>query len=270
MKPAPTLSATDVHVELGGRAVLCGVSVAFEPGWTALVGPNGAGKSTLLRVLAGLSRPRSGQVSLFGQALDRHPPAQRARQIAWLAQQADDAGVELSVFDVVMLGRLPHVGLFGSPTIADRAAVQEAMAQTECLAWQHRPLAELSGGERQRVLLARALAVRAPVLLLDEPTTHLDPPHQVALVRLMRLMGQSGQSGQSGKSAPRTTVLSVLHELPLALAADRLVVMAEGRIQAVGSRDDPQVHAALRDVFGGAVRIERMGTQWTALPEVGA
>lgn len=261
MKPASTLSATDVHVELGGRAVLCGVSVAFEPGWTALVGPNGAGKSTLLRVLAGLLRPRSGQVSLFGQALDRHPPAQRARQIAWLAQQADDAGVDLSVFDVVMLGRLPHVGLFGAPTVADRVAVQEAMAQTECLAWQHRPLAELSGGERQRVLLARALAVRAPVLLLDEPTTHLDPPHQVALVRLMRSMGGA---------APRTTVLSVLHELPLALAADRLVVMAEGRIQAVGSRDDPQVHAALRDVFGGAVRIERMGTQWTALPEVGA
>lgn len=269
MKAGPTLSATDVHVELGGRAVLCGVSVAFEPGWTALVGPNGAGKSTLLRVLAGLLRPRSGQVSLFGQALDRHPPAQRARQIAWLAQQADDAGGELSVFDVVMLGRLPHVGLFGSPTLADRVAVQEAMAQTECLAWQHRPLAELSGGERQLVLLARALAVRAPVVLLDEPTTHLDPPHQVALVRLMRLMGQSGPSGQSGKSAPRTTVLSVLHELPLALAADRLVVMAEGRIQAVGSRDDPQVHAALRDVFGGAVRIERIGTQWTALPEVG-
>ncbi|MEX8500822.1 ABC transporter ATP-binding protein [Leptothrix ochracea] len=269
MKAGPTLSATDVHVELGGRAVLCGVRVAFEPGWTALVGPNGAGKSTLLRVLAGLLQPRCGQVSLFGQALNHYPATERARQIAWLAQQADDAGGELSVFDVVMLGRLPHVGLFGTPTLADRVAVQEAMAQTECLAWQHRPLAELSGGERQRVLLARALAVRAPVVLLDEPTTHLDPPHQVALVRLMRLMGQSGPSGQSDKSAPRTTVLSVLHELPLALAADRLVVMAEGRIQAVGSREDPQVHAALRDVFGGAVRIERIGTQWTALPEVG-
>jgi iron complex transport system ATP-binding protein len=105
--------------------------------------------------------------------------------------------------------------------------------------------------------LARALAVQAPVLLLDEPTTHLDAPHQVALVRRMRELGR------------HCTVVSVLHDLSLALAADRLVVLAAGRVRSTGTRDDPAVHAALREVFGGAIRIERLGDEWLALPDLG-
>ena len=118
-----------------------------------------------------------------------------------------------------------------------------------------RTLQQLSGGERQRCLLARALAVQAPVLL-DEPTTHLDPPHQVAVVRLMREQSRQG------------SVLSVLHDLPLALQADRVVVMRAGRVAAAGAHDDPALHAALTEVFEHAVRIERLGARYIALPRL--
>jgi len=249
------LETRDLVVERGGRAVLHGVSTTFAPGWTAIVGPNGAGKSTLLRSLAGLHGAARGQIRLDGRSLDGWRPAERARRIAWLDQQGE-AGGELTARDIVALGRLPHLGLFGAPSAADADAVRRAMALTECEAWADRRLHELSGGERQRVLLARALAVEAPVLLLDEPTTHLDPPHQVALVRLLQKLGAEGR-----------TVVSVLHDLPLALLADRIVVMAEGRVRAAGPRDDPALHAVLGEVFLGAVRIERVGSAWIAVPQ---
>jgi iron complex transport system ATP-binding protein len=133
------------------------------------------------------------------------------------------------------------------------------MTDAECSAWQQRRLHELSGGERQRVLVARALAVGAEWLLLDEPTTHLDPPHQVAMVRLMRAQAAAG-----------TVVLSVLHDLSLALLADTLVVMAGGRIVAQGRSDDPRLHDALVTVFDGAIRIARFGERWIAMPHLGA
>jgi iron complex transport system ATP-binding protein len=159
----------------------------------------------------------------------------------------------------VHLGRLARLGLFTAPSALDEARVDAAMQEAECAAWQQRRLHELSGGERQRVLLARAHAVDAPGLLLDEPTPHLDPPHQVALVRLVRRQVDAG-----------TTVVSVLHDLSLALLADTLVVMQGGRVRAQGTRDDPQLHAALREVFDDAIRIERFGSRWIAIPHVRA
>ncbi len=254
----PVLSCVDLSLAAAGVAepVLRHVDLRIGAGWTAIVGPNGAGKSTLLRGLAGLLAPRAGRITLDGHDLATLAPRERARRIAWLAQQAE-AGGDLTVRDVVMLGRLPQQGLFGAASAQDHAVVAQAMRETECADWADRRLADLSGGERQRALLARALAVQAPVLLLDEPTTHLDAPHQVALVRLMRALGAS------------CTVVSVLHDLGLALAADRLVVLAQGQVRAVGPSDDPAVHAALREVFGGAIRIERLGDEWLALPDLG-
>jgi iron complex transport system ATP-binding protein len=125
------------------------------------------------------------------------------------------------------------------------------MAFTECTVWSHRRLHELSGGERQRVLLARVLATEAPMLLLDEPTTHLDAPHQVTLARLLRRLSHDG-------AQPRT-VLSVLHDLPIAMQCDRLLVLEKGRLRADGAPDDPTVQAALVKVFEGAIRIESDG-----------
>jgi iron complex transport system ATP-binding protein len=250
------LRAEKLQVALGGSIVLHGVSLAPQPGWTAIVGPNGAGKSTLLRALAGLLPVASGAVRLDDKPLHGWSDRQRGQRIAWLAQQGAVGG-DLTVREVVQLGRLPHIGLFGASRRSDDLAVDAAMRETECLAWQHRPLHALSGGERQRCLLARVLAVGAPVLLLDEPTTHLDPPHQVAVVRLLQRLARD------------CTVLSVLHDLPLALLADRLVVLHRGRIIAEGRHDDPALHEALCAVFQHAVRIARLGERFTALPNLG-
>ena len=250
------LSATGLTVALGGTAVLQQVSLALQPGWTAIVGPNGAGKSTLLRALAGLLPLQAGEVQLQGRPLQQWSARQRAQHIAWMAQQGQ-AGGDLTVRELVQLGRLPHLGLFGTPGPEDERCVDAAMQAAECGAWAQRRLHQLSGGERQRCLLARALAVQAPVLLLDEPTTHLDPPHQVAVVRLLQRLGRQG------------TVASVLHDLPLALQADRVLLMRAGRIVASGAHDDPALHAALCEVFEHAVRIQRVGERYIALPNLG-
>ena len=255
----PVLQALGVRVALDGREVLREVRCALRAGcWTAVVGPNGAGKSTLLRVLAGLLPVTHGEVRLLEQPLSAWNARRRAQQIAWLGQQQSDATGALAVRDVVMLGRLPHMGLLGTPSPHDEAVVEQAMALTECSAWRERRMDALSGGERQRALLARALAVQAPVLLLDEPTTHLDPPHQVALVRLLqRLAHQDGMA-----------VASVLHDLSLALQADRLLVMDQGQVRADGPCDDETVRSALSQVFQHAVRIERLRGRWVAVPEL--
>ena len=250
-----SLRADALQVALNGMMVLHDVSVRFEAGWAAIVGPNGAGKSTLLRALAGLIPTRAGSIQLEGRPLHDWTARERGQRISWLAQQGEATG-ELTVRDVVRLGRLPHHGLFAAAGAADEAIVDEALHACECSAWQHRRLHELSGGERQRALLARALAVRAPCLLLDEPTTHLDPPHQVAMVKLLRRLAQ------------HHTVVTVLHDLPLALQADRLLVMDGGRVVDQGTHDDPHLHAALVRVFQGALRIERLGRRFVTVPNL--
>jgi len=289
--PDALLQADDVRVRIGSREVLRGVSLQVGPGWTALVGPNGAGKSTLLRALAGLQPLAHGRVQMLVQSLEQSlvpaaagtvtahnlhamAPAERARHLAWLAQQGDVTG-ELTVRETVELGRIARLGLLGTPGAADHAAVGHAMALAECAPWQQRRLHELSGGERQRVLLARALATEAPLLLLDEPTTHLDAPHQVALARLFRRLTYHRTPTRAGhhrtparadhdrapaRAEPDPTasraVLSVLHDLPIALQADHLLVLDAGELRAAGAPSDPAVQAALVRVFGGAIRIE--------------
>ena len=237
-----TIGAENLRVVLDDRTVLHDVSCRITPGWTAVVGPNGAGKSTLLRALAGLLKPASGQVTLHGKPLTDYAPSVRGKAIAWLAQQGETTG-ELTARETVHLGRLPHIGLFGAATAIDEAIVDAALAATASIPWQHRRLFELSGGERQRVLLSRALATGSPVLLLDEPTTHLDPPHQVALTRLFRCL------------ASTHTVITVLHDLPLAVQADRLLVMRDGAIAGYGESNDVALHAALVAAFDNAISV---------------
>ena len=253
------LRAEAVRLRVGGVRVVDGVDLSLEPGtWTALVGPNGAGKSSLVRALAGLSPPESGRVWAGAPPATALVPGERAwaRTVAWLAQTGEAEG-DIGVLDVVRLGRLPHHGVFGVPSAADEAAVHAAMHETGVLALAARRLRALSGGERQRVLLARALAVQAPVLLLDEPVTHLDAPHQQSLLRAVR-----------GHAARGGTVLTVLHDLTQALMADRVVVLAQGRVAAAGARDDERLHREIEAAFDHAFRITHVGAadRWVAVP----
>jgi iron complex transport system ATP-binding protein len=248
------LAARDLRVALGGREVLHGIDVSLPAGrWTAVVGPNGAGKTTLLKALAHLL-PARGTIELLGRAQATWGARERGRAVAWLGQ-AETGAEDLRAGDVVLLGRLPHQAWLASPSGADHAAVERAMRATQCWEWRGRTLGELSGGERQRVLLARALAVEAAVLLMDEPLANLDPPHQADWLALVREHVARGG-----------TVVSVLHELTLALQADDLLVIADGRLAHHGACADPRTHAALRAVFGGRVQVHDVGGRWVALP----
>ncbi len=249
------LQAQAVHARLGGVEVLHGIDLALTAGrWSCIVGPNGAGKSTLLKVLAQLL-PHAGRVSLLGQPMAALGRRERARRLAWLGQ-GEVAGDDLTVFDVVMLGRLPHQAWLAPASAADLAAVEQALRATQAWDWRGRTLGQLSGGERQRVLLARALAVQAEVLLMDEPLANLDPPHQADWLRLVRELVTSGK-----------TVVSVLHELTLALQADELVILDQGCVRYQGPAAAAATHRALEQVFEQRIAIHALAGQYVALPQ---
>ncbi|WP_394789944.1 ABC transporter ATP-binding protein [Rhodoferax sp.] len=250
------LRAGSVCASLSKVPILHGIDASFGKGrWTSIVGPNGAGKSTLLKVLAGLL-PYTGAVELLGRPLASFPNRQRAQTLAWLGQGEASAD-DLTVWDVAMLGRLPHRAWLAAPTAADHAAVEQALRSTQAWDWRERALGQLSGGERQRVLLARALAVQAPVLLMDEPLANLDPPHQTDWLLLVRDLVARGH-----------TVVSVLHEVSIALQADDLLVLADGRVRHAGLCADPATHRALEQVFDQRITIQRLSDQWIALPKI--
>ena len=261
MTTHPALQAMELSVSLGSgptrRQVLSGLNLVLRAGaWTAIVGPNGAGKSTLLKALAQVI-PHQGQVALQGHPLAGLGARERACRLAWLAQSgAGEASADdLTVYDVALLGRLPHQAWLAPPSAADHAAVEAALRQTQAWDWRARPLGALSGGERQRVLLARLLAVHAPVMLMDEPLANLDPPHQADWIALVRALVAEGK-----------TVVSVLHEISLALMADDLVVMQHGRIAYAGPCAEPQAHHASEAVFDHRIAIHPLNHRWVALP----
>jgi len=248
------LQTRQLQVQLGGRPVLQGIDLQIAAGrWTCVVGPNGAGKSTLLKSLAGLL-PHSGHVLWQGQPLGSMPWRERALQLSWLGQ-GESTTLDLRVWDVAMLGRLPHQGWLGAPTAKDAQMVEAALKATQAWDWRERTLGELSGGERQRVLLARAMAGNAPVMLMDEPLANLDPPHQVDWLEQVHCLIAQG-----------TTVVSVLHEIGMALHADEVIVMDQGRVVHHGACSDPASHAAIESVFGHRIRIHALDGQWVVLP----
>ncbi len=260
-EPAPALQAQCLSVTRGqgaqARQALREISLSLAAGrWTAVVGPNGAGKSTLLQCLAGLL-PHQGQVHLLGRPLAEWPLRERARRLSWLGQEGGTPQ-DLSAWDVVMLGRLPHQDWLAPPSPKDHAAVTQALQATQAWDSRERPVGQLSAGERQRVLLARALAVDAEVLLMDEPLVNLDPPHQVDWIALVRELVARGK-----------TVVSVLHEVGVALQAQDLVVMAGGQVTHQGACEDPQTHRALEAVFDHRIAVRSLDGQWLALPRVG-
>lgn len=212
----------DVHRlvwSVAGRAILSDVSFAVAKGeCVAVMGRNGAGKSTLLDLLAGLKSPAAGTIELGGHDARQLPARERARLVAHLPQQVR-ADVPFRAHELVLMGRYPHTDRwFESDT--DRSCVEDAMRRAGCWELRDRMVATLSGGERQRVLLAACLAQTAAILLLDEPSTHLDIDQQLHCFSLLRDESRRG-----------VTCISVMHDLNLALAfATRLIVIANGRV----------------------------------------
>ena len=254
---ALAIKARGIRASLGQVEVLHGIDLSLQAAhWTSIVGPNGAGKSSLLKVLAHLL-PHTGEVMLLNQDMARLGARARAQQLSWLGQNESSAD-DLSVMDVAMLGRLPHQAWLAGPSAADHAAVEQALKATQAWDWRERSLGQLSGGERQRVLLARALAVQAQVLLMDEPLANLDPPHQADWLALMRDMVAHGK-----------TVVSVLHEISMALHADQMVIMASGHVTHQGACGEAATHRALEAVFDKRISIQAVGEQWVALPRQG-
>jgi iron complex transport system ATP-binding protein len=235
----PIVEAAGLRVALGGRAVLDGLTFALQPGtFVGLLGPNGAGKSTLLRALAGLL-PYAGALRLDGRELTDWAPRERARRVAYV-EQAPALAFALTVRDVVELGRAPHRGWLAPLADDDRAAVDAALEAADLAALADRPATALSGGERQRVALARALAQDAPLLLLDEPTAHLDVRHRLTLLDRAAALARDGR-----------TVVAAFHDLGLAARfSGRLLVLDRGRLAADGAPDAILSPALLRAVFG--------------------
>ncbi|GGZ27157.1 ABC transporter ATP-binding protein [Streptomyces poonensis] len=231
------LRAERVSRTADGRLVLDGVDLAPAPGSTVgLLGPNGSGKSTLLRLLAGVLAPASGVVTLDGDPLAGLNRRDVARRIAVVEQQADTQ-VELTVLDVVRLGRVPHRRAWTPASAHDERAVQEALERTGLTDRARQSWHTLSGGERQRVQIARALAQEPRELLLDEPTNHLDIQHQLELLNLVT-------------DLPVTTVIA-LHDLNLAaLYCDELVVLRAGRVVARGEPREVLTEELIAEVYG--------------------
>ncbi|CAN5876108.1 ABC transporter ATP-binding protein [soil metagenome] len=226
----------------GARAVLESIDLAFAAGaLTALVGPNGAGKTTLLRHLAGLDVAAEGEIVLDGQALGRFTTAVRSRRIAFLPQAAS-AYWPLGGRDLVALGRLPHGADLSRPLSQEnQEAVQRALTRVDAVALAERAIDALSQGERARLMLARALATEADILLADEPVASLDPAYALDAMEVLRSEARRG-----------ACVVVVLHDLGLAARfADRVVLLADGKVAA----DGPPPVALGPDVIGAAYGV---------------
>jgi iron complex transport system ATP-binding protein len=240
MTPAPVLRAEALTVHLQERPAVS--SVSFEltaPGLVALAGPNGAGKSTLLKALAGLLPLSSGHVSLDGVAIPSWSAAERARKIAYMPQ---DRVVhwDLPARRVVALGRLPHRRPGAAENDVDRAAIAKALKAVDAQHLADRPVLQLSGGERARILMARALAQEARVLLADEPAAGLDPAHQWSLFETLQRVATAG-----------VRVIVAMHDLTLiSRFATEVVVLADGRTMAHGAPALVLTPSRLADVYG--------------------
>ncbi len=251
-----TLRISTLDAALGSRAVLYGIDMTITPGeLVGVIGPNGAGKSTLARAISGLVRPTAGQVLLDDLPVHSISRDTLARRIAYLPQ-GQTVHWPLTVERLVSLGRLPHLAPFSAIGETDRMAVERAMDRAEILDLRDRVVTELSGGERARALIARALAVEAPALIVDEPLAALDPGHQLQMMELLKTEAASG-----------ALVIAVLHDLGMAARfCDRLALIHQGRLVADGVPSAVLTPEYLRDCYNIRAWTGTIEGQPTVLP----
>jgi iron complex transport system ATP-binding protein len=238
-----TLAADTLSFGYAGRTIGREVTLDLKTGEAlALLGPNGGGKTTLLKTLLGLLKPHAGAVTLNGKPLGEHSIAQRARLIAYVPQS--HAGTfAFSVFDVVLMGRTAHAGLFASPSTRDRSIAAAMLAQLGISHLSGQPYTMISGGERQLVLVARALAQEPRFVVLDEPTASLDFGNQGKVMRQITELAGQGLG-----------VLFTTHDPNQALRyADRVALLGDGKVLALGATQDVLHHAALAMLYGSGV-----------------
>jgi iron complex transport system ATP-binding protein len=253
----PPLSLREVSVRFGSRTVLNKLSLDIPRGrWTSIAGPNGCGKSTLLRTLLGLIRPESGMVRMEGRVLGAWGRRERAKTIAWLPQTTPAS--DLTVRDCAALGRFAHTGWLSSLAVADEEAVARALRATGVDELAGRRVSTLSGGELQRVSLARLLAAECSIALLDEPTTHLDPPHQIDIARILRQ-----QARRCG-----ATIVSAIHDMSVALMADEIIVMGTHGLVGQGSVCQALDEGWLSRGFGTPINVIRSGDSYVWQPRL--
>jgi iron complex transport system ATP-binding protein len=235
-----SISFENVSVRFGEREILRAVGAEVAAGsLTGIVGPNGAGKTTLLRAALGLLPLSDGTIRIRNISLAKWKRAALARTVAYLPQEGA-AKWPLAAFEVAMLGRLPHLPRFSRPSGADMAAVEDALQRSDALHLARMRMDRISSGERARVLMARALATGAKVLLADEPAAFLDPAHQIGVMELLR-----------DEAARGAAVAVTLHDLALACRfCDRLIVLGEGAAVAAGPPEEALSDAVLAEVFG--------------------
>ena len=240
------LEGKNLEALLGGAQILKGVSLEAEGReLVGVIGPNGSGKSTLLKCLYRVLRPSSGAVWLDGRELENISRKQSARSMAVVAQH-NDLSFEFTVQEMVLMGRSPHKRLLERDSGTDLAIAEKALAQVGLEHLAQRPFSSLSGGERQRVILARALAQQAPILILDEPNNHLDIKFQLQLMELLR-------------SLP-CTVVAALHDLNLAaMYCDRLYVMKDGQVAGQGKPEEVLTPQLIRQVYEVEARVAQDG-----------
>jgi len=214
-----------------------------------IIGPNGSGKTTLLRAITKVLRPEKGEIILDGKDINHYGFKELARKIAVVSQKVDSFALNLTVKEYVLLGRIPFRKRFQFlETRRDKEIAHKALAITGILSLAQRPIAEMSGGEKQCAIIARALAQEPQVLLLDEPTTHLDIGHQIKILDLIRKLNKERQ----------LTVIIILHDLNLASEyCERLLLLRGGKIYRMGSPEEVLTYPIIEEVYGTLVVVKK-------------
>jgi iron complex transport system ATP-binding protein len=250
------IELSGLTVKLGGRRVVDGVDLDVSQGeWVAVIGPNGAGKTTLLRAVAGLV-PFSGSIAIGGRPADELKRSEISRLLAVVPQEPSTPPW-MTVGEYVLMGRTPHLGPLAREGARDREAAGRALARLDLVGYEERRLGTLSGGEKQRVVVARALAQEARIVLLDEPTAALDIGHQQQALELLDLL-----RAESG-----LTLVAAMHDLTLAAQyADRMVLLDAGRIVADGAPADVLTEALIASHYGASIDVVPAGERVAVIP----